>query len=162
MRSEWNKISYATSSVSGFFNWFADMALLISFVEIGNGFMYALTHTRTPMQKILRNVAFALMTPLVIMTFVNTGYGGALWSQYNRASSTQATAAVDKLLELNYLWVAMSVLMFVYSLLAMIYASIVRHKYRGIEPSGKVSSGFRLWPHPLQLALRTANAILLL
>lgn len=130
-QADWGSISNGTGRASGFFHWFADLALLISFVEIGNGFMYALTQTRTRTQKILRHVTFALMIPLVVMTSVSTVYGGILWS---RGSSL----AMDKLRELNYMSIAMTVLLFIYSVLAMIYASIVRFKYRGIRPSGKV------------------------
>lgn len=136
-RNDWNKISYAMGTISGFFSWMADFALLISFVEIGNGFLYALDRTPSSKRKILRFTTFALMIPLIIMTFVNIGYGGALSAQFMNGSSSGANAAIDKLLDLNYMSAAMNVLLFIYSLLAMIHASFVRHKYRGVEPAGK-------------------------
>lgn len=147
--NDWNKISYAMGTISGFFSWMADFALLISFVEIGNGFLYALDRTPSPKRKILRFTTFALMIPLIIMTFVSIGYGGALSAQFMNGSSSGASAAVDKLLDLNYMGAAMNILLFVYSLLAMIHASFVRHKYRGVEPAGKVSYPRRANSAPL-------------
>jgi hypothetical protein len=70
------------STVASTFDDIATALLLVTLVEIGNGFLYILTQTRTGLQKGLRWATISAAAVLVVLSIARLGFLNAAWTKY--------------------------------------------------------------------------------
>lgn len=134
----------------------AQVVLMTSFVELGNGLLFALTRERRTSQKVLRWLTISFGLVLIILAATHTGLSNttmrdqwyAVFGFYSRSSSTIRSSASD-ISEIESLISqgssyrrldgAYNVLNFVPSIGILIYSSVVMHRYARVEPSRVVS-----------------------
>lgn len=125
----------------------ADALLIVTFVELGNGFMYALSKKRDTYQTALRWTAISTSIVLIIIAIACMGMAMAkypdywavtdIW-EYDRDESPDfeaITEAAAPLRNLGLLSASYDILNWVISILIIVYASIVMHFYAVVEPS---------------------------
>lgn len=67
------RVSYHINKVGGLFSQFVDLLLVMTLVEVGNGFLFCHTESRNLLQRVLRNAAIASCTILAVVAFVAFG-----------------------------------------------------------------------------------------
>ena len=129
------------SSTGVFFMRLANILFILTCVEFGNGFVYALTRQQTSVQRTMRLLAFLAATPLLILAFVESGWGGSVWTEYYKtAVSGGATqSAWKKLMRINDIGMATEAITLAVFIGLMAHAAVVKHKYRKSQPSSQVS-----------------------
>ncbi|KAG6368728.1 hypothetical protein INS49_002942 [Diaporthe citri] len=76
------KASLRTSLLGSLFYRLAGLLSVMTLVELGNGFLFCLTETRTALQKAMRNAGIASCIVLFIIAFASFGIQNEAYSQY--------------------------------------------------------------------------------
>lgn len=142
------RLQYGLGSIGFFLEIVSKCALIITSVELGNGYMYALTKQRSRAQTTARSLGFASVIPLIILAIVDTAWDGVvskeyydlLYSDNDSYVDRGFDAVLDKLHKINNVRLTIIVLNCAITIGLMVQAAIVQHKYRGIQPAGRVSS----------------------
>lgn len=133
-----NRLSTAASITDTVFISFAEISMIGACIEIGNGFIYALTHQHTSSQKMIRTLGFVGIVVIFILTIAYGGFTGSVWNRYQ----TQGTGQYDELSrqmdQANNLYLALIVMILVLNLVIMVQASMVMNKYRNVMISRQV------------------------
>lgn len=146
-------VALRVGSIGLLFQRIADLLLFVTFIELGNGFLYALTRKREKYQRTMRwaaiSIAFIfLILAIAIMGLANTVVHEAMTKSFEYSTSRGTTAEGDfgEVLDAfrrarphTRLSGAYYILNWLISLWAMVYASFVMHKYTSIVPSKGVS-----------------------
>lgn len=129
-------------SVGQFFDLVATALLLITLVEIGNGFLYILTQTRTGLQKGLRWATVSAAGVIVVLAIALLGQTNVFWSAYfnYQAGNGRSMDFVKESRTLNQLSGAVIILCWVMTLPLIAFASYVVHRVKGIPLLRSVSS----------------------
>lgn len=129
-------------SVGQFFDHVATALLLITLVEIGNGFLYILTQTRTGLQKGLRWATVSAAGVIVVLAIALLGQTNVFWSAYfnYQAGNGRTIDFVKESRTLNRLSGAVIILCWVMTLPLIAFASYVVHRVKGIPLLRSVSS----------------------
>ena len=130
-----------TSIIGGLFERIADILLIMTFVEYGNGFFYILTQQRTTLQRVLRYVALASGLVIFALSIAQFGMLNAAYTSYYKSreqddsdySSSYYDSYSDYLTGLRTsqrLVSAINILLFLISLPLFAYAVVVVVKTR--------------------------------
>ncbi|KAK7418766.1 hypothetical protein QQX98_003784 [Neonectria punicea] len=129
-------------SVARFMGQLADCLLLVTLIELGNGFMFALKGTRSLSQKIIGWLAFFIAG--VLLGFA-LGYlmqehnimpkiWDTMGDQYNPESDYEELVDLaNKALQLQYLAATYAIINGITAVFALVYASVVMYKYRIVK-----------------------------
>lgn len=74
--------SLRTSLLGSLFSHLAGLLLIMTLVEVGNGFLFCLTETRTALQRAMRNAGLASCVVLFIIAIASFGILNEAYSQY--------------------------------------------------------------------------------
>ena len=113
---------------------------MVVLAELGNGFVYALTHVRATPQKAIRTVAIILFTILMIMNLVDVVYGGVIWGTFNGGYGGGDSYFSDRK-PLNNMIMAFYFLSLFISIALLVQAALVKRTYRKQTSSSNVSLG---------------------
>lgn len=119
--------SLRTSVLGTLFSNMTDLLLIMTLAELGNGFLFCLTQTRTGLQKVVRYAAIASCTILSVLAI-------AMFSVYNAVYSRYLTdmwyGYFDDSLQAasRNMNVAFHILILVWALLLLVFAAVVFHK----------------------------------
>ncbi|KAL6852688.1 hypothetical protein ACO1O0_007236 [Amphichorda felina] len=139
-----HRAEYGLGSAGWFLETLAQCALVVTFAELGNGFLYALTRQLTPKQITVRRVAIASIVPLAILAIVDLGWDGAVYKEYfdimspdyNLSFYDEAMEDVGKKManvaNVRLAWMALHCAIMV---ALVVQAAMVKHKYQGIQPA---------------------------
>ncbi|KAI7786146.1 hypothetical protein LA080_004530 [Diaporthe eres] len=116
-----------TSALGLLFSNTTDLLLIMTLAELGNGFLFCLTQTRTALQKAVRYAAIASCTILTMLAIAMFGVYNAVyshymsdrWYSYLDSSLRQASRNTS---------IAFSILILVWTLLLLFLAAVVFHK----------------------------------
>lgn len=72
------RVSFHMNLVGGLFSHVVDLLLVMTLVEVGNGFLFCHTESRTILQKVVRYAAIASCAVLAVVAFVGFGIMNAL------------------------------------------------------------------------------------
>ncbi|KAK2604035.1 hypothetical protein N8I77_006995 [Diaporthe amygdali] len=119
--------SLRTSLLGTLFSYITNLLLIMTLAELGNGFLFCLTQTRTALQKAVRYAAIAsciILSMLAIAIFgvYNAEYSRYLsdwWYRYDEDSLYEASRKMN---------VAFNILTFVWALLLVAFAAVVFNK----------------------------------
>ncbi|OIW24633.1 hypothetical protein CONLIGDRAFT_101313 [Coniochaeta ligniaria NRRL 30616] len=132
-------IELRVSSVGQLFDDVATALLLITLVEIGNGFLYILTQTRTRLQKGLRWATISVGGIIVVLAAAHLGQTNTTWGKYfdyqagNSDDDYFAVGNFDRELKtIRQLSGAVVILFWVMTLPLIAFASYVVHRVKGI------------------------------
>ena len=139
------------STVGDFFERIAASLFIITLVELGNGFMYARTHTRQSSQTVLRYVAYATAFVLFVIAVAYLGKTTAVWEPYladdgpgfnnpNYKKGFDFVGFRSGLDITQKLYAAHDILNFIVAIPLVVYASMVVHKYRYVPFIKSVSA----------------------
>lgn len=104
-----------------------DILLIMTLVEMGNGFLFCLTEMRTGLQKAMRTVAIGTCVILAILAIALFGVTNAEYSSY--FSSEWYSYDDDSLYESwRKLSSALTILIFIWSLVLLVFGAIVFNK----------------------------------
>jgi hypothetical protein len=136
----------AISTTGLFFMRLANICLILTCVEFGNGFVYALTRQHTSVQRTMRLLAFLAATPLLILAFVESGWGGSVWTEYYKTAEfgDPFQSIWNKLRRINDIGMATEAITLAVYIGLMAHAAVVKHKYRKSQPSSQVSQAHQL------------------
>ena len=114
-----------------------DAFLIMTFVELGNGFDYALALQKTRLQKLWRIFGSFFSALIVVIAISASAYGGWLRSQYYSTGLSESAylAGIRRSEEVS---AAGTVFLFVAILGSVAQASLVRYKYNPDLPATKV------------------------
>lgn len=121
---------------------FADIAYIMTCVEIGNGFMYTLEKQRTSSQKMMRTLGLVGGVVLFILEIVYIGYGGWGWARYynlydSRSHSQNSLIGFTTRLDnISFAAIVITLVLFIGTL---VQAATVKRTYRSVETSRQVS-----------------------
>lgn len=114
------------SVLGSLFSYMTDLLLIMTLAELGNGFLFCLTQTRTALQKVVRYTAIASCTILSMFAIAIFGIYNADYSHY---LSDRWYRYDDSLYEASRkMNVAFHILTFVWALLLLAFAAVVFHK----------------------------------
>jgi hypothetical protein len=114
------------SALSTLFSYFTDILLIMTLVEMGNGFLFCLAQTRTGLQKAMRLTAITTCAILAILAIAQFGVYNAEYSQY---LSGMWYGIDDALYEASRkLGIALNFLTFFWALALLVFAVIVFQK----------------------------------
>lgn len=114
------------SALSTLFSYFTDILLIMTLVEMGNGFLFCLAQTRTGLQKAMRYTAITTCAILAILAIAQFGVYNAEYSQY---LSGMWYGIDDALYEASRkLGIALNFLTFFWALALLVFAVIVFQK----------------------------------
>lgn len=104
-----------------------DLLLIMTLAELGNGFLFCLTQTRTALQNAVRYAAIASCTILSMFAIALFGVYNAIYSKY---LSDRWYAYLDSSLRRagRNMNIAFNIITFVYALLLLVFAAVVFHK----------------------------------
>lgn len=162
--SDWDLTTYnglytkfvRVSSIAQLPDTVATAFLLITLVEIGNGFLYVLTQTRTQVQKGLRFAAWLIAGIPIFLSVAQLALTLSAWARYfdyeegkDRTNFSFSTFEED-LKTCSRIGGALSIMFWIMTLPLVAYAGIVVHKVkgipalRGVSPTHATRNGF--WP----------------
>lgn len=134
-------------SVGQLFDDVATALLLVTLVEIGNGFLYILSQTRTGLQKGLRWGTISVAGIIVVLAIAHLGQTNTTWGKYfdyqagNGDGQYFALGSFDRDLKtVRQLSGAVVILFFVMTLPLIAFASYVVHRVKNIPLLRSVSS----------------------
>lgn len=138
--------SLRTSLLGTLFSYITNLLLIMTLAELGNGFLFCLTQTRTALQKAVRYAAIAsciILSMLAIAIFgvYNAEYSRYLsdwWYRYDEDSLYEASRKMN---------VAFNILTFVWALLLVAFAAVVFNKTKHNYILKNVSCALRLLQH---------------
>lgn len=148
-----------TAVTGTFFERLGGVALLITQVEIGIGFLYVLTHTREKLQTFVRFGAFAMAFLLAVLSIASIGKTLASWNIYfgyrygsNDSESTYDSfiASLDVSARLSG---AVEILFWLTNLPVLAFAAFVMHKVKSYPMLRSVSLSPRPQRKPPLVAL---------
>lgn len=95
------RVSFHMNLVGGLFSRFADLLLVMTLVEMGNGFLFCHTESRTTLQRVVRYAAIVSCAILAVVAFVAFGIinavvalssspEGKLWKAYEKLYSSSS------------------------------------------------------------------------
>lgn len=113
----------------------SQLLIIVVLAELGNGFLFALSHERTKKQKIVYFVALGLTVVLLILNTVSVIYSGVLTADSGMSNSAWSA----KIRSLNELSLAQYILTLFASVALIAQAAYVKHQYRKVAPSSSVS-----------------------
>lgn len=118
-----------TSLLGSLFYHLASLLLVMTLVELGNGFLYCLTETRMALQKAMRNVAiasFILLFIVAIASFgiLNKAYSDYLESSWSYEDSSPLPSAGQKLSA------AFEIILFAWALVLLVFGVVVFKKIK--------------------------------
>lgn len=121
--------SLRTSLLGSLFYHLASLLLVMTLVELGNGFLFCLTETRTALQKAMRNVAiasFILLFIVAIASFgiLNKAYSDYLESSWSYEDSSPLPSAGQKLSA------AFEIILFAWALVLLVFGVLVFKKIK--------------------------------
>lgn len=138
--------AYLRLSVLGsLFSNMTDLLLIITLAELGNGFLFCLTQTRTALQKAVRYAAIASCTILSMFAIALFGVYNAVYSHY---LSDRWYRYLDSSLRKasRNMSIAFDILTFVWALLLLVFAAVVFHKTKRNYILKNVSCALSLLP----------------
>lgn len=124
--------SLRTSLLGSLFYHLASLLLVMTLVELGNGFIFCLTETRTALQKIMRNVAivssiFLFIIAIASFGILNKAYSIYLESSWSDEESSALPSAGKKLSA------AFEIILFAWALGLLVFGALVfkeiKHNY---------------------------------
>lgn len=119
--------SLRTSALGLLFSNTTDLLLIMTLAELGNGFLFCLTQTRTTLQKAVRYAAIASCTILAVFVIAMFGVYNAVYSHYmsDRWYSYLDSSLRQASRNMSF---AFPVLTLVWALLLLVFAAVVFHK----------------------------------
>lgn len=141
-----------TGSVGTLLRRIAQILLMITFVELGNGLLFALTRQRSTSQRVLRWLTMSIGFVLAILAVAHTGLANTtmrdqwydIFDFHARSSSapgwtssdiSEIGSLVSQGSSFRHLNGAYNILNFVLAIGVLVYASMVMHCYARVEPS---------------------------
>jgi lysylphosphatidylglycerol synthetase-like protein (DUF2156 family) len=110
-------------ALSGIFNNFTDLLMIMTLAEMGNGFLFCLTQTTTGVQKAMRYTAVTTCVILAMLAIAQFGVSNARYSQWvNLGYGDDLYPASQKMSS------AFSYLVFFCALGLLVFAAIVYRK----------------------------------
>lgn len=124
------KASLRTSLLGSLFYRLSGLLLVMTLVELGNGFLFCLTETRTALQKAMRNAGIASCIVLFVIAFASFGVLNEAYSQY-----LATPWAYDDLNESLFsagkkLSAAFDIILFAWAVVLMVFAGLVFKKIK--------------------------------
>lgn len=148
--------SLRMSALGTLFSNMTDLLLIMTLAELGNGFLFCLTQTRTALQKVIRYAAVASCTILSMFAI-------AIFGVYNAVYSRYLSDRWFRYLDSSLRWAsrnmnaAFNILTFVWALLLLVFAVVVFRKTKHNYIMKSVSRALfvrKHCHHPLQ---KTSN-----
>lgn len=113
-------------ALSTLFSYLMDLLLIMTLVEMGNGFLFCLTQTRTGLQKAMR---YGAITTCVILAMLTIALFGVYNAEYSQYLSDWWYGYDDALYEASRrMSSALNFLTFFWALALLIFAAVVFHK----------------------------------
>lgn len=132
------RVSIHMNLVGGLFSHLADLLLVVTLVEVGNGFLFCLTESRTVLQRAMRYSAIVSCAILAVIAFVAFGIINAtvaLFSSpdldWNKFESLWKAG--------EKLYATFSILLFVWAGILMGFSTHVYNKAKSSRVLGNVS-----------------------
>lgn len=124
--------SLRTSLLGSLFYHLANLLLVMTLVELGNGFIFCLTETRTALQKTMRNVAIVSCILLFIIAIASFGILNKAYSVYLETSwSDEESSALPS--AGKKLSAAFEIILFAWALGLLVFGALVfkeiKHNY---------------------------------
>lgn len=142
-----------TSALGALFSDITDLLMIMTLAEMGNGFLFCLTQTRTGLQRAVRIASIASCVILSLLAIARFGVSNAVYSQY--ISDSWYSYTNDSLDESREKMAgAFSILTFVWALLLLVFAAVVFNKTKRNYILKNVSCA----PGPLRAALPASPA----
>lgn len=114
------------SALGSLFSYIKDLLLIMTLAEVGNGFLFCLTQTRTALQK---GVRYTAGTSCLILSVFAIAIFGVYNADYSHYLSGGGYRYDDSLYEASRkMNVAFHILTFVWALLLLVFAAVVFHK----------------------------------
>lgn len=124
------RLNFRSSLVSYVFEDITVALILFTFVELGNGFMYALSHQRTVRQKIFRYLSLFLALVLIAIALAYTIRYGVLYGGYLDQGRVGYTSISGQLFILEKLYSARIILVWIFTLPTIAYAAVAVHFWK--------------------------------
>lgn len=116
-----------TSALGALFSDITDLLMIMTLAEMGNGFLFCLTQTRTGLQRAVRIASIASCVILSLLAIARFGVSNAVYSQY--ISDSWYSYTNDTLDESRGKMAgAFSILTFVWALILLVFAAVVFNK----------------------------------
>lgn len=127
------KASLRTSLLGSLFYRLASLALVMTLVELGNGFLFCVAETRTALQRAMRNAGIASCILLFIISFASFGVLNEAYSQYLAAPWADEDAGESLFSAGRKLSAAVEIILFGWAVVLMILGALVlikiKHNY---------------------------------
>lgn len=125
--------SLRTSLLGSLFGHLAGLLLVMTLVELGNGFLFFLTETRTTLQRAMRNAGIASCVLLFIIAIASFGILNEAYSQYLASPWAYEDAGESLFSAGRKLSAAFDIILFVWAVVLMVFAVLVfkevKHNY---------------------------------
>jgi hypothetical protein len=142
-----------TGDAGALLNRIASILLLITFVELGNGFLLVINQTKTSLQKVTRYSVLAIGFILAVLDIARYGKREAAWTaaldyyvHNNNRSYVISGAFSYDLRVCNQLLAAIDILLWILNLATIAFASFVVHKAKTFSNLRSVCSTCPLTP----------------
>lgn len=114
------------STLGSLFSYITDLLLIMTLAELGNGFLFCLTQTRTALQKAVRYTA---VTSCIILSVFAIAIFGVYNADYSHYLSDGWYRYDESLYEASRrMYCVFHILIFVWALLLLAFAAVVFHK----------------------------------
>lgn len=138
------------STCASLFGFIANMLLVVTLVELGNGLMFATTRQRSKSQNIMRYLGILFATTLFALGLAEFCLRRVTWPRVWNAPDFGDNEAMGDYFEslwtilerLHRLDLAYLIINWVATAGILGYASFVMHRYRSVKPSRTVSLTF--------------------
>lgn len=125
--------SLRTSLLGSLFGHLAGLLLVMTLVELGSGFLFCLTETRTTLQKAMRNAGIASCVLLFVIAIASFGVLNEAYSQYLASPWAYEDAGESLFSAGRKLSAAFDIILFVWAVVLMVFAVLVfkevKHNY---------------------------------
>lgn len=133
------RVSFHINLIGGLFSRVADLLLVMTLVELGNGFLFSHTESRTTLQRVVRYAAMASCAILAVVALVSFGIINAVVA-LSSSPEGKLWKAYEKL------YASSSILLFIWAVILVGFSAHVHNEVKRNRVLRNVSCPWLLQP----------------